>query len=35
MVDHSHQGFDVIKGENFILENKTINEDMFLNVKHI
>jgi len=25
--------FDIIKGENFIFENNTLNEDM-LNVKH-
>ena len=36
MVDHSHrgfdvireQGFDVIKGENFVFENNTLNEGM-------
>ena len=41
MVDHSHrgfdvireQGFDIIKGENFIFENNTLNEGM-LNAKH-
>ena len=40
MVDHSHrgvdvirdQGFDIIKGENFIFENNTLNEGM-LNAK--
>ena len=42
MVDHSHWGFDVIreqefdiiKGENFVFENNTLNEYM-LNAKHI
>ena len=40
MVDHSHRGFDVIreqdfdiiKGENFVFENNTLNEGM-LNAK--
>ena len=40
MVDHSHggfdvirkQGFDIIKGENFVFENNTLNEGM-LNAK--
>ena len=40
MVDHFHRGFDVIrdqefdiiKGENFVFENNTLNEGM-LNVK--
>jgi len=40
VVDHSHrgvdvirdQGFDIIKGENFIFENNTLNEGM-LNAK--
>jgi len=42
VVDHSHRGFDVIreqwfdiiKGEDFVFENNTLNEDM-LNAKHI
>ena len=42
MVDHSHwefdvireQWFDIIKGENFVFENNTLNEDM-LNAKQI
>ena len=41
MVDYSHRGFDVIreqwfeiiKGENFVLENNTLNEGM-LNANH-
>ena len=41
MVDHSHRGFDIIreqefdiiKNENFVFENNTLNEDM-LNAKH-
>jgi len=40
VVDHSHrgfdvireQGFDIIKGENFVFENNTLNEGM-LNAK--
>jgi len=40
MIDHSHrgfdvireQGFDIIKCENFVFENNTLNEGM-LNVK--
>ena len=39
MVDHSHQGlniireqmFDIIKGKNFVFENNTLNQSM-LNV---
>ena len=42
MVDHSHQGFDVIgeqkfdiiKGDHFVFENNTLNECMF-NAKQI
>jgi len=42
VVDHSHRGFDVIreqgfyiiKGENFVFENNTLNEGM-LNAKQI
>jgi len=41
VVNHSHRGFDVIreqelnivKGENFVFENNTLNADM-LNAKH-
>ena len=37
MVDHSHRGFDVIreqefdiiKGENFVFENNTLNKGIF------
>ena len=40
MVDHSHrgfdiiieQGFDIIKGKNFVFDNNTLNEGM-LNAK--
>ena len=32
MLDHSHRGFDIIKGENFVFENNTLNKGM-LNVK--
>ena len=42
MVDYFHlgfdvirkQGFDTIKGENFVFENNMLNENM-LNAKHI
>ena len=41
MVDHSHrgfdvireQGFDIIKGENFVFENNTLNEGMMNAIK--